>query len=390
MQKPTKIIHITTAPQTLGFLRGLVRHTKSKGFEVEALSSPGRELSNFGEDEGVHVYPIDMPRSITPLRDLLAIYRMTRLFRRIEPTIVHAHTPKGGLLGMISARLARSPIRVYHIHGLPYVTATGYKRVLLRLSEKVSCRLAQQVFCVSASVAKCAVNEKMCPKEKIKVLANGSICGVDAIEEFNPSKFGNQARKSLRAAHKISPDAFVIGFAGRIVRDKGIVELWEAWRMIRNGHTDLHLLIAGEFEDQDPVPKDIERALREDSRVHLLGKMDNMPAVYAEIDLLVLPSYREGFGMAAIEASAMKLPVVATRIPGCVDAVQDGVTGTLVPSEDPQALAEAILSYIENPELRKKHGEAGRRRALECFRPEDIWNATLLEYQRLLPIRFYI
>ncbi len=369
---------------SLGFFTGQIGYTKAWGFEIQAISSPGVDLKKFAEREQVAVHAVEMPRRITPLRDLIAIFQLWRTLRRIRPAIVHAHTPKGGLLGTIAAWLARIPVRIYHMHGLPLITATGYKRLLLRWSEQVACRLAHQVFCVSRSVREVALAESLCRPEKIKVLLRGSINGVDAAHRFNPTNTSENARKDTRSTYSIPADALVVGFVGRIVCDKGLVKLAKAWRALHQEFPALHLVVVGPFEPQDPVPPDVEALLRDDPRIHLTGMVDNTPPLYAAMEVLALPSYREGFGLAAIEASAMKVPVVATRIPGCVDAVEDGVTGMLVPPRDAAALADAIRTYLNHPELRRQHGQAGRQRVLRDFRPDAIWEALYQEYVRLL------
>ncbi|WP_276522370.1 glycosyltransferase family 4 protein [Kallotenue papyrolyticum] len=354
------------------------------GFLVEALSSPGPLLERFGAREGVRVHAVEMARRITPLQDLVAIARLWRRLRAIRPHIVHAHTPKAGLLGMIAAWLARVPVRIYHIHGLPLMTASGHKRWLLRWSEKISCWLAQQVLCVSHSIRDVAIAETLCPAAKIKVLLGGSINGVDAQGRFSPASMDAPARRAARESLGIPHDALVIGFIGRVVRDKGVEELVAAWRLIRDQFPTLHLIVAGPFEPYDPVSPEAEATLRRDPRIHLTGWVDDTLSIHASIDILALPTYREGFPVVPLEAAAMAVPVVATRIPGCIDAVQDGVTGTLVPVGDVAALAEAIRSYILDPDLRRQHGRAGRERVLREFQQEAIWEATLQEYLRLL------
>jgi glycosyltransferase involved in cell wall biosynthesis len=392
MDKPMetpKLLHITTVPDSLYFFTGQVGYMKAQGFEVQALSSPGELLAKFAQQERLTVHAVEMPRRITPIQDLHALFRLWQTLRQVHPQIVDAHTPKGGLLGMVGAWLARVPVRIYHIHGLPLMTAQGYKRLLLWWSEKVACLLADRVLCVSHSVREVVVSEGLCPAAKVKVLLKGSINGVDAINQFNPDRIDETARQEIRRQYGIPAEATVVGFVGRIVRDKGIAELVTAWKTLSEEFPELHLLVVGEFELQDPVSAAVEYSLRNDSRIHLTGLAWNMPQLYAAMNVLALPTYREGFPVVPLEAAAMQLPIVATRIPGCIDAVQDGVTGILVPPRDPEALAEVIRTYLKNSELRNQHGQAARDRVLQDFRPETLWEAVYQEYVRLLQKKGY-
>jgi glycosyltransferase involved in cell wall biosynthesis len=379
-----RVLHVTTIPLTLPFLAGHVAHAKRKGFEVHALSSPGEALDEFGRNLEIEVHAVPMQRRITPLADLAAVWRIVRVIRRVRPTIVDGHTPKGGLLAMIAAALARVPVRVYHQHGLPLVTATGLRRRILRATERTASRLAHQVICVSESVRAIAVAEGLCPPEKIKVLERGSIDGIEGERTFNPSRVSTESGQRVRARHQIPGDALVVGFVGRIVRDKGLLELARAWRLLREEWPSLHLLLAGPFESQDPIPVDVEATLRGDPRVHLAGMVHDMPSLYRALDLLVLPTYREGLPAALLEAAAMEVPVVATRVPGCVDVVRDGETGLLVPVRDAEALTAAIRRYLGDPGLRRQHGASGRDRALREFDPGVVREALFHEYLRLL------
>ena len=385
-QPQPRLLHVTTVPQTLGFLVGQVAHAKRLGFEVHALSSPGAYLTEFGEGARIDVHELPMARRITPLQDLVSLWRLQRILHRLRPDIVHAHTPKGGLLAMIASWMCGVPVRVYHVHGLPMITATGLKRLLLRMSEKVSCRLAHQVYCVSESVRAVAVAEGLCNPNKIKVLLNGTIDGIDAARTFNPACVDADARQEIRSKHGIPLDAPVVGFVGRIVRDKGMIELTKAWQVLRAEFPNLRLLIVGPFEPQDPVPVEVESLLRSDARIHLTGGVAawEVPRFYRAMDVLTLPTYREGFNTVLLEAAAMELPVVASRVPGCVDGVIEGETGILVPSHDATALADALRDYLGDPEMRRMHGAAGRVRVLRDFRPEDMSEAIYQEYLRLL------
>lgn len=382
--KPRILLHVTTVPMSLVFLKGQIGHMKSRGLRIHVLSSPGRDLESFAESENVPIHAVEMDRAITPIRDLRAVADICRVLLEVKPTIVHSHTPKGGLLGMIAAALMRVPVRVYHMRGLPMLTAKGPRRLLLKWTEKVAASLAHQVLCNSHSMREVVIAERICHRDKIKVLLGGSGNGVDAKVRFDPAVVDREARMKTRLELGIPACSTVIGFVGRVVLDKGIVELVEAWRNIRQDYEQCHLLVVGPFELHDPVPIDTEQVLREDPRIHLVGMVWNTPPLFAAMDLLVLPTHREGFPNVPLEAAAMELPVVATRIPGCIDAVEDSVTGTLVSARDAEELANAIRMYLKSPALRRRHGLAGRKRVLREFPQEAIWESLYSEYVRLM------
>ncbi|HEX5724472.1 MAG TPA: glycosyltransferase family 4 protein, partial [Longimicrobiaceae bacterium] len=371
--RPPRLVHVTTVPMSLVFLRGQVGYMRALGYRVWAVSSPGPALERFGADEGVEVVPVAMERRITPLRDLAAVRRLAARLARIRPDVVHAHTPKGGLLGMLAAALLRVPVRVYHLRGLAYKGAAGVRRALLRAADRTACALAHRVICVSHSAREAAVRDGVCPPGKVTVLLGGSGNGVDAAGRFDPARLPTGAGARTRARFGIPPDAAVVGFVGRLVGDKGIVELVRAWASLREEFPGARLLLVGPWEARDPVAPEVRAALEGDPRVHLAGEDWDTPPLFAAMDLLALPTYREGFPNVLLEAAAMELPVVATRVPGCVDAVRDGETGTLVPARDAEALAGALARYLRDPALRAAHGRAGRARVLREFRREDLW-----------------
>jgi glycosyltransferase involved in cell wall biosynthesis len=378
-----KIAFITTVPVSLGFYTSQAQYLKSHGFAVYGVSSPGKLLEASSVWEQIPIYAVDMPRRIAPLRDVIAILRLARILRRIHPQIVYASTPKGGVLGMIAAGLTGTPIRIYGVLGLPFMTATGYRQFLLTWSERVACKLAHQVFSVSHSIREIIVANGICPAEKVKVLVNGSVNGVDADGRFNPDHSKRQ-RATARQMYNIPAEANVVGFIGRRVRDKGIVELTAAWRRLRETYPNAYLLVVGPPELQDAVPAATEQLLQQDVRVRMPGFVDDILLAYAAMDIFVLPTYREGFPVSLLEAAAVELPAVATRVPGCVDAIVDGITGTLVPAFDDEALADAIRRYLDQPELRTTHGRAARERVMREFRPEPILEAVFRECVRLL------
>lgn len=351
---------------------------------MHIVSSPGEYFTRFAVEEGVFAHPLRMQRRITPLTDLIVLARMTYLLRKLKPAVVHASTPKGGLLGTIAAQIARVPVVIYHVRGLPFVNANGAMRWLLRLTERISCSFADYVLCVSASVRKEVVANALAPLEKTRMLLDGSSNGVAAESTFNPDRFPRDERARLRRELRIPEDAVVIGFVGRLAREKGVAELLDAWRSLAEKHRDLHLLCVGWWENRDPVPSGVKTFLEEHPNAHLVGEQSDVARFYLVMDVVALPTYREGFPNVPLEAAAMRLPVVTTSALGSTDSVVDGVTGLLVPPRDPSALEIALGRYIADPDLRVAHGSAGRERVLKSFRPERIWKELAELYIRSL------
>ena len=375
-----RVVHVTTVPDSLIFLRGQGAFLRDHGWELRVISAPGSRLDAFARDEGVECRAVPMERRITPLADLRALTHLVLELRESRPDIVHASTPKGGLLGTIAGRLAGVPTCVYHMRGLPLATATGWRRELLRTTERVSCALAHHVLCVSSSLRTVAIAERICAPDSIEVLGSGSGQGVEARTRFDPERDPG-ARRRIRSELGIDEDAFVIGFVGRLVRDKGIVELAGAWDTLKTSLPSARLLLVGGPEPRDPVPPEVLEALQADPRVATVGFREDTPAIYAAMDVLALPTYREGFPNVALEAASMGLPVVASKVTGCVDAVVDGETGLLVPPHDADALAIALQRYASSATLRREHGALARQRVLREFSRELVWENLLDAYR---------
>lgn len=379
-----RVLHVTTVPTSLMFLDGQSKFMRKHGITLFALSSPGEELDAWAEREEVGVFGVPMARQITPWSDLIGLARIVRTIREVRPDIVHAHTPKGGLLGTLGALISGVPTRIYHMRGLPLTTATGMRRALLHTTEWIACRAATDVFCVSHSLRKQAIEERLADPHRIEVLAGGSGNGVDALGRFNPEKFTSAARNARRATVGVEADALVFGFVGRLVRDKGIRELVEAWSQVRAElPSTARLMVVGPYEERDPVPPDVKAKLESDPSIVRVDFTRDTPELYAAMDVVVLPTYREGFPNVPLEAAAMGLPVIATQIPGCVDAVDDGTTGILVPPGDAGELAQAMKLYARSPSLRSQHGRAGRARVLHQFSRRAVHEALLARYFEL-------
>jgi len=380
-----KICLVSSVPATLWrFYSELIEQLRAQGSEVTIVSSDAPKLHKMGQRYGCTVLPLEITRRISFLKDIVAIYRLTKHLRHEKYQIVHAHTPKGGFIGTISAFLAGTTCRIYTVHGLVLETSVGWKRKLLWFAEWLTCKLATELLAVSTSLKKKVVEEKLCPAEKIGILGNGTACGIN-LEKFTRTDRTVALGRLTREKLSIPGNAIVIGFLGRIVPDKGIKALIEGFTELQERVSNVYLLLVGRFDNvRETVDPETVRTIDENDKIRYAGYVDDTVPFYAAIDIVVLPSRREGFGVSLIEGQALELPVVATRVTGCVDAVVDEVTGLLVDMDDHRQLAKAMLELIEKPELRKELGRAGCRRVRELFDSKQLIAEHMALYERVL------
>jgi glycosyltransferase involved in cell wall biosynthesis len=381
-----RVIHAVTASGTTRLMRGQLRHLREAGFDVTVVASPGPRIDGVAAEEGVAKAPVAMKRTMAPLQDLRSLWQLWRVVRRLRPTLVNFGTAKAGLLMGIVSWAARVPCRVYTVHGLRLETTRGTKRWILVRTESIACRCAQRVICVSESVRRRVLELGLAEKEQTVVLGAGSFNGVEA-DRFAPTPERVNAGRRLRRELGIPPDAPVMGFVGRLTKDKGVPELIEAFSRLRPRFPELRLLLLGRFDPHDPVPEGTRRCLLSDQGIVSAGYVDDPASHYQVMDVFALPTYREGFPTVALEASAAGKPVVATRATGAVDAVVDGTTGLLVPVGDVQALTEALGRLLADPGLAGRMGLAGQERVRREFSRERIWQELAALYWHLLEKR---
>jgi len=379
----TCLVHVFTLARSCVFLSGQCRFMAENGFRVHVISSPGEQLDRLCAEDGAIGHTLSMNRVISPLEDAVALWRLYLLFRRLRPDIVHGHTPKASLLSAIAARLARVPVYVHHLHGLRHTTKVGLESLLVSGSEYVTCKLSKRVYCVSGSLMDQTVKEKLCSKKKARVLLKGSINGIDAETKFNPARYSS-GRAQVREELGIPSSSRVIGYVGRIARDKGIEDLLRGWRKIQAACPDTALVILGGLDDSDPPSDATLCSLGQDANVRLVGETDEVEKYLSIIEVLLFPTHREGFGLVAAESNAMEIPVVAFSVTGCVDAIVDGRTGILVPLGDSDALADAVLAYLRDESLRREHGRNGRIRVIQDFDRHRLWHVLRDEYFDIL------
>ena len=379
-----RLLYLLTAPFGLEkTLAGQLRYLRSAGFEPFFACSPGKQLRRFAASEGVRGEAVAIEREIAPLRDLRTLWQLWRLMRRIRPRVTNVSAPKAGLLGGLAAWLAGVPCRVYTLRGLRLETAGGGKYLVLWGAEWLACRLAQRVVCVSRCLARRAVELRLARPGKVIVAASGSSNGVDA-RRFTPGPAMARRCRRLRQRLGIPAGAPVLGFVGRLTRDKGIAELVAACQQLRQRRPSLRLLLVGCFESGDPVAAAVRDSIERDPGTIVTGFVDDPAPYYQLMDVVALPTYREGYPTVALEAAAAGRPFVTTRVTGAAGAVVDGETGLLVPAGDAAALARAVESLLGDPRFAAGLARRAQRQVVAEFSQQRIWRALEQVYRDLL------
>lgn len=358
-----------------------IKAAQEAGYEIYGICSAGPNF-DFLEQEGIKMHPIKIKRSISPFSDLAALWKMYRFFKKENINIVHTHTPKCSLLGQLAAKLAGIPVIVNTVHGFYF---HEHMKPLARrfyiAMEWIAGKCSTVVLSQNPEDIDTAIKLKICKPDKIRLLGNGVDLG-----KFNPDRFDDSFKKQKRKELAIPESATVIGIIGRLVQEKGYLELFEAFREIIKKRDNTWLVMIGSEEPKkaDRISADTFKAYGIEERTCWLGNRDDIPELLACIDIYTLPSWREGFPRSAIEASAMSLPIVTTNIRGCRQVVDDNINGILVPLKDVEKLQQAILKLIEEPELRQTMGWAGYEKAQTEFDEQKVCEIVINSYVELL------
>lgn len=350
---------------------------------VVLICSQGTELSKLELGNGLGYVPIELARDFHPVKDVVALFSLIKVLRRYQFDIVHSTTPKAGLLTAIGAFIYRVPVRLHTFTGQRWATLGGLIGWVTRISDKVIALLNTRCYADSASQRELLIREKIVPAKKIGIIGKGSLAGVD-LDRFSRAKWGSSAVETKRNL-SISQNSKVILFIGRITGDKGIAELLGAFGQLSNIDYDVDLVLLGPVDrEYGRVFSGASSPVATNPRTHCIGYTDCPERYLAIADVLCLPSYREGFGTVVIEAAAMGVPTVGTRITGLCDAIADGTTGILVPPRDESGLFTALKQLLDEPELLSTLGAAARARCASEFDAQVINHALLNEYAHLL------
>ncbi|MDN3652656.1 glycosyltransferase family 4 protein [Thalassotalea ponticola] len=378
-KKSKKLVIVTTVPITLkGILRNQPKYL-DQHYDVTLISSPSIELDDVSNHENVTTYAVPMTRGISPFKDLSSIIAMIKQLRRIKPVVVHSYTPKAGLVAMLASFVCRVPVRIHTFTGLMFPTATGIKKKILIWIDRLICACATTVVPEGSGVRQDLIDYRV-TKKKLEVIGNGNIAGVDTHFFSKEAISSENLDSKLRNTLALPDSAFVFCFVGRFTQDKGIAELISSFKQLPE---KAHLVLVGETDKRIPITDDIALVIDSHPRIHNLGWQNDIRPALAISDVLVLPSYREGFPNTPLQAGAMGLPCIVTDINGCNEIIVGGYNGWVISAKDVKSLKNAMMESMESVSLTSLGANARENIELK-FEQNLHWQNMLHFYQHQL------
>ncbi|MFC6876114.1 glycosyltransferase family 4 protein [Flavobacterium myungsuense] len=380
-----KIIRITTVPISLEKLLSGQLRFMSSFYDVIAVAAEKDNLEKLGKNLDVPVFHLEMTRKITPIQDIIAVVKLFLFLKKTKPLIVHSHTPKAGIVGMLASKLAGVPYRLHTVAGLPLLEARGAKRKILDVVEKFTYACANRVYPNSFGLKEIIIENNFCKSSKLKVLANGSSNGIDT-SYFNSELFSANQNLNLKNELGILPDDFVFIFVGRLVRDKGINEMVLAFVLLQKENAKIKLLLVGDYEnDLDPLSSATVDRINTNDSIFAVGFKNDVRPYFAISDTLVFPSYREGFPNVVMQAGAMNLPCIVSDINGCNEIIIEKENGFIIPVKNDLAIFEAMKKILSNTLLTTKMKTNSRAMIVSRYEQKVVWDAILSEYRTFDP-----
>lgn len=378
-----KILRITTVPISLRTLLKGQPKFMSQHYEVVGVTSSGKEIDDVVKNEDIRVIEVEMTRTISPIKDLISLWKLYKVIKKEKPFIVHSHTPKAGTLGMIASKLAGVPNRLHTIAGLPLLEATGAKRKLLDTVEKITYACATKIYPNSLGLKDIIIQNRYTKPSKLKVIANGSSNGID-VNHFSIENVSAETILVLREELYINESDVVFVFVGRLVTDKGINELIDAFKKLSKDHQNIKLLLVGTLESElDPLQGSTLNEIENNKNIINVGWQTDVRPYFAISSILAFPSYREGFPNVVMQAGAMGLPSIVTDINGCNEIIKHGVNGLIIQPKNKNELYLAMQNLIENPNVCIELAKASRQMICDNYQRQVIWEALLQEYKNL-------
>ena len=378
------LIRITTVPVSFNLLLRNQLKFMSQSFDVIAISSDEMGLQELAEREGVSIYPVNMTREITPIKDIGALIKLWYYFLKIKPDIVHTHTPKAGLLGMMAAALAGVPVRIHTVAGLPLLKATGLKKRVMEFTERLTSKCAHLVIANSKVMKGIMIQNNYSPASKITTLLNGSSNGVDT-EHYHPDVVAEKERLALLKQLQIEQTDKVFTFIGRIVADKGINELVEAFVQFSAQHQQVKLVLVGWLEEHlNPLNANTLHQIKHHPSIINAGYQNDIRPYLSISHAVFLPSHREGFPNVPMQAGAMGIPSVVTDINGCNEIVINDKNGIIVPVDDSLALVRAMEKLTNDEKQYSNLKQYSRSMIIERYSQQQLWSELLKLYLGLL------
>ena len=378
-----KLFRISTVPMSLNLLLkgqlGYLNHY----FDVTAISGEGEDLQMVKQREGVKVHAIEMHRPISLWQDLKSLWQLYRYFKKEKPDIIHSITPKAGLLSMLAGKLAGVPIRMHTFTGLIFPHKGGYMKQTLMMMDQLLCKAATHVYPEGKGVMEDLLTHKITSKP-LKVIANGNVNGVD-VELFHPNVLDEEELMHLKKSLSIEQGDFVFVFVGRLVIDKGLRELVNAFDHLSKTYPNAKLLLVGPRENaHNPLKRKMFHIIRHHQHIITVGYQEEVRPYYAISDVFVLPSYREGFPNAVLQAGAMGLPSIVTNISGCNEIIKEGENGLIIAPKHQKELEKAMFRLVQDHELRNRLQANARAMVTTRFDKNLVWEELRKEYMEVL------
>lgn len=388
MLKPT-LLRITTVPISMNILlKGQLKFMNNSFDVIGATSYDDKHFNEVSQREGIEMHRIEMKRTIAPLQDLKSLWQMYKLMKKIRPQIVHTHTPKAGLIGMIAAYAANVPIRMHTVAGMPLVETKGARRSLLNFIEKLTYSCAHKIYPNSLGLQQIILENNFCNPKKLQVIANGSSNGINT-DHFQ-SSFSDQQKLDYRESINIAENDIVFTFIGRLCIEKGISELIEAFLQIvsQNPNKQVKLLLVGPLEKENgALPQQVIEQINSIPQILPVGRHDDIRPYLEISDIFVFPSYREGFPNVVLQAGAMGLPCIVSDINGCNEIIIPNHNGLIVPVRNNEKLFLSMQDLLENDSRRQSLAANSRRDVVSKYSQQIVWTGLLAEYERQLQIK---